>query len=146
MLPKTSTQGTRKSAKGSAENLQFGHRWLFKKVDITTEEWNEMLFEYGDRYALLFSLMFGDKAEWLYEFLIKTVPEKNDRHNWFWMWWKMKWLQDDFAFVSDKVYQQPVTYAQWKGWMMQSEYLEVDLLNLIESKSLFKNNVNNFSK
>lgn len=133
MLTKTKT---RTRADESADDLKFGNRWLFKKVDITYEEWNEMMFEYGDRYALIFSLMFESKAEWLHDFLVKSAPEKNDHHNWFWMWWKLKWMQDDFNFISQKVYLQPVTYVQWKSWLMKSEHLEEDLMNFIHSKNL----------
>lgn len=128
----------------SADALKFAHRWLFKRVEINEEQWVTLMFEYGDRFAAIFSMMFEDKAEWLHNYLVTAPPDKGNTHNWFWMWFKMKWMQDDWEYIDQKIYCQPVTYMQYKTYLLNCEILEQDLLNLLLSKNITKPTLQSF--
>lgn len=123
-------------AQDTTDLLLFGHRWLFKRVDLTEESWNYMMFEYGRHYAYLFAAMFDDKSEWLYDYLLKSEPEPGDDHNFFWMWFKYKWMQNDYEYISNKVYEQPIEYNHYKTIFLQAPHLDEDLLSLLQSQIL----------
>jgi len=121
----------------SVNALKFTHRWLFKVMpNFYEEQWATMLFDYGYRFAAHFSSMFPGKEKMIEELLIKTPAQSGDTHNWFWMWWKIKFIQDDWEYINQKVYQQPVSYDLYKTYMLQSEILEQDLLNLLLSHQI----------
>lgn len=121
----------------SVESLQFAHRWLFKvHTEFTEEQWFNMIIDYGLIYANQFSLCFTTKQPLVYQVLTSSAPEQGCKHNWFWQWFKLKWMQDDWDYINNKVYQQGVSYQHFKTYMIQNEMLEVELVNLLHDKQV----------
>lgn len=118
----------------TVDELKFAHRFILKRVQISEEQWCELMFENGHRYALLFSMLFGEKQEWLHNHLATHPAEDGAPGNWFWMWWKFKWMQDDYQYINNKVFQLGVCYETYKTYMLQSQMLEEDLVNILHSK------------
>jgi len=122
----------------SAASLKFAHHWLLTKVrtDLTEEAWFEMCLTYGLRFAQTFSDMFGDKQQEVFNKLTKTPAKDGEPYNWFWMWWKYHWMDDDFNYIDQKIYQianDTFSYEYYKGIMLQSSTLEEDLLFQLET-------------
>lgn len=121
----------------SIESLKFAHRWLFKVLDgFYEEQWATMMFDHGYRFAAVFAMCFPDQEKLIEDSLIKTSPTTGEPHNWFWMWWKLKWMQDDWEYINSKIYTQPVGYEQYKSYMLHCEQLEQDLLSLLKEKQI----------
>lgn len=124
----------------SIESLQFAHRWLFKVMDdFNHEQWAAMLIDYGLIYANNFSLCFTDSQPLVYKVLTSAAPEAGCKHNWFWQWFKLKWMQDDWDYINDKVYLQHISYRHFKTYLIQNELLEVELINLLHDKQVLQN-------
>ena len=114
-------------------SLQFTHRWLLTKVypKFTEDEWFEMCMDYGLQFATSFSKMFGTKQQEVFNKLTQTPANEGEPYNWYWMWWKLQWMQDDFHYIDQKVYlitNAAFTYTYYKVFMLQSSILEEDLL------------------
>lgn len=119
----------------SVESLQFAHRWLFKVIDdLTEDKWTAMLMDYGLIYANQFSLCFLSSQPLVYEVLTSSKPEEGCKHNWFWQWFKLKWMHDDWNYITNKVYLQGISYAHYKTYMIQDELLEIELVNMLHDK------------
>ncbi|TAG31901.1 MAG: hypothetical protein EAZ35_02295 [Sphingobacteriia bacterium] len=119
----------------AVDSLKWAHNWLLKvNPSLYEEQWVTMMFDHGYRYAKIFAMSFAIGEERIEEQLIKSKPESGEPNNWFWMWWKIKWMQDDWQYITNKVYNQPISYEQYKTYMQNCETLEHDLLNLLHSK------------
>lgn len=125
---------TESTTEQSIDSLKFAHRWILKRNDLFEEEWLGKMFEHGFRFAAYFASMFPGREDMVQAMLLKAEPEPGQTHNWFWMWWQTKWMQDDWNFINDKVYLQPLTYDQYKAYMLNCEILEQDLLDLLTLK------------
>lgn len=131
-LTKTITQ-----TESTIDSLKLAHRWLFKVIDgFYEEQWVTMMFNYGYQYAELFAMCYPGKEQIIEAALIKTPAEPGEVHNWFWMWWKLKWMMNDWDYINDKVYNQPVSYEQFKIYMRHDEKLQMDLLDLLNAKQV----------
>ncbi len=116
-----------------AASLQFAHRWLFKvHPNLTEEHWSQMMFEAGIAFATTFSFLFDSKQQVIEDIL--TKQETSNGNNWYWMWFKYKWMQDDWEYVTQKIFNQPITYHQYKSYMLLNQHLEEELLSLVEDK------------
>jgi hypothetical protein len=120
----------------SIDELKMAHRWTLRKTDLFENEWVEMLFEHGQRFAVHFSRLFPYIQNTIENVLLKSPAEEGNAHNWFWTWWKLKWMQDDWNYITDKVYNQAISYTQYKTYMLHCEILEQDLFNLIHDKKV----------
>jgi len=126
-----------------ADSLRFAHNRIVHIHKIVTEdEWAEMMLTYGERYALLFSLIFGDRADTMASLLTDSPPEQGCRNNWFWMWWRWKWMYDDWVYITNKIqhHQQP-TYQQYKCYMLNDEKLEEELVGMLHNKQFFNHKI-----
>lgn len=120
----------------SVASLKFTHHWLLTKVrtDLSEEQWFELCLNYGLQFATSFSNMFGIKQQEVFEQLTQTPANEGEPYNWFWMWWKLQWMQDDFHFIDQKIYLIPAfNYEYYKGLMLQCNVLEEDLLFQLQS-------------
>lgn len=119
--------------------LQFSHHWLLKKVPhLTQDYWTQLMFDYGVAFAEQFSNNYLQFKEQVKNALLLTPAEAKQTNNWYWSWFKLKWLQDDKVYVDNHIYKQPISYLHYKTYMLNCEVLEQDLLFLI-SKKQFKN-------
>lgn len=120
-----------------AEQLAAAHRWLINRVDITQDEWCELMMQYGLRFAAIFSLLFPAKEQWVEDYLTKEKALPGEPNNWFWMWFRLKWMQDDAVYMQQAVYKQPISYEHYKTYMLHSEALETELMNMLFDKVNF---------
>lgn len=118
----------------SVDALLFAHRWLLMKVPIQEEQWITKMYEHGYAFAERFSGLFPGLEKKMEETLTKSPAQPGSPNNWFWMWWKLKWMQDDWEYINCKVYRQPCSYEHYKSYMLNCEILESDLLNIVNSK------------
>lgn len=118
----------------SIDALLFAHRWVLKKVPIHEEQWITMMFEHGYAFAAHFANLFPGCEKNIEDILIRTAAEPGSPNNWYWMWWKLKWMQDDWEYIENKIYNQPCLYAHFKSYMQNCEVLEADLFNFFNSK------------
>ncbi len=117
-----------------AASLQFAHRWLLKvHPHLTEEQWQNMMFEAGIAFATSFSFLFDGKQQHIEDVLTKHKADDNNT-NWFWMWFKYKWMEDDWHYITNKVFTQPTSYHQYKSYMLLNQLLEEELLTLLEDK------------
>ena len=118
-------------------SLQFTHHWLLTKVrkDLSEEQWFELMLDYGLKFAKQTANLYPKELQQkVVDILIKTPPKINEPYNWFWMWWKLQWMQDDFHFIDQKIYQlQTFSYEYYKNIMLECSMLEMDLLNQLQS-------------
>lgn len=124
-------------AQQTVDELLFAHRWTLVRNDLFEEQWATMMFEYGYLFASQFASLFTGRERQVEQELLEAAPEAGQPHNWYWMWWKLKWMQDDWNWVNDKVHLQPITYDHYKTYMINCEILEQDLMNLLETKKFF---------
>jgi len=129
------TKKTTKTATSIAE-LEFANRFIFKKVEIngqpiTEEQWATLMYEYGRRFASIFAMAFSGQYDYLVDFLTNSAPLPGCPGNTFWMWWQLKWRMGDYDYINNKVYQQPITYKEFKGAMLNCGLLEQELLNML---------------
>lgn len=102
---------------------------------LSREELDYMSFEYGCSFAEWFASLFPENQELKIKNIFLTSPAKpGDPNNWYWMWWRLKWLQDDEAYVKNEVYTF-MGYTQHKCYLLKSEALEMELLNMFNNKS-----------
>jgi hypothetical protein len=118
----------------SIDALKFSHRWILKRNDFFEEQWLNKMFDHGYRFASYFAAMFPGRENMIEQMLLQAAPEPGQEHNWFWSWWKTKWMQDDWQYITDKVHLQPISYDQYKSYMLNCEMLEQDLLDLLTLK------------
>lgn len=130
---------TESAAEISIQELQFAHRFTLKKGDLFEEDWLNKMFDHGVRFAHFFAAMFPGREDMVQTMLLKTKPEPGQIRNWYWSWWELKWMQDDWQYITDKVYLQPICYDQYKTYMLNCEILEQDLLSLLTSKQVKPN-------
>jgi hypothetical protein len=117
----------------SIDALQFAHRWVMKKAAMHEEEWVTMLYESGYQFAASFSKLFPGVEKSIEDMLTKSAADPGMPNNWYWMWWKLKWMQDDWEYITYKVYDQPCPYAHFKSYMQHCDKLEAELFNLLKS-------------
>jgi hypothetical protein len=136
-MPTTPLTKTITQTEATIDSLKLAHRWLFKVLEgLYEEQWVIMMFEYGYHYAECLAICYPGKEDVILNALIKAAPDPGEEHNWFWMWWKVKWMMDDWHYISNKVYQQPVTYSEYKVYMRHDQKLQLDLLDILHSKKV----------
>ena len=116
----------------SAMSLVQAHAEILHHTGMSEDEWTDMMFEHGCRYASVFAQLYTGSEKKIQDELLLSKPEPGQANNFYWMWWRMKWMQDDALFIHDETYLQPVTYNQIKTDMLHSDILEYDLLNILE--------------
>jgi predicted transposase YbfD/YdcC len=99
---------------------------------VSQETWVNMMLDYGQRYAFLFSQNYGTDAAKIESYLTKSIVG-----NWFWNWWKMKWMQDDHTYIYNKIQRHIyISYEQYKCYLLRHETLEQELLGLLELENI----------
>lgn len=134
MSTPTTTIASSSATQQSIDELKFAHRWILKKNDLFEDQWVTKMFDHGYRFAAYFASMFPGREHLVEAMLLKAQPEPGQPHNWFWMWWQFKWMQDDWQFITNKVYNQPISYDHYKSYMLHDEKLEQDLLDILQKK------------
>jgi len=108
------------------------NRLIIIEQIVTKEEWIDMMLDYGQRFAHLFSRIYDSDAEKIENYLTKSIVG-----NWYWRWWKLKWMQDDHHYIYNKVQRMAnLTYEQYKCYLLNDENLEQDLLGLLEIENI----------
>lgn len=125
---------TTSATQHTIDELKFAHRWILKRNDTFEDQWLTEMFEHGYRFAAHFASMFPGREEQVSALLLNEPATDGNEHNWFWMWWKFKYMQDDWNYINGKVYNQPITYSHYKSYMLHDEQLENDLLDLLNQK------------
>lgn len=137
-MPTTTTHNITRT-EASVDSLKFAHnRLVIIEGIITEEDWAEKMFLYGCRYAFMFASLFGNKQDEVEQLLTKYPPDAGCTDNWFWMWWRFKWMYDDWDYITNKVQRlQGLTYEHYKCYMLNSETLEQDLLTIMGDKIFY---------
>ena len=121
----------------SAASLKFTHNWLLTRVrvDLSEDKWFELMADYGLKFAKQTANIYPKELQQkVVNILTKTPPKINEPYNWYWMWWKLQWMQDDFHYINEKIYQlQTFSYEYYKNIMLECDTLQADLLNQLQS-------------
>lgn len=117
-----------------ADILQWAHGYLLRKAAPQTEDdWFAMCFKIGCQFAADFAnTMPKDMIAFIEQLLLATPATVGESNNLFWTWWRVKYMQDDYDFVHNKVYElQNYTYLKYKLQMLESALLESELENYL---------------
>jgi len=99
-----------------------------KNTGMGVQEQANLMFEYGCYFAEWFASLFGVKNEKrIYYMLLTTPPQIGEPNNKYWMWWRLKWLQDDEQYNKECTH---INYYQYKSYFFKNELLEQELLNM----------------
>lgn len=116
--------------------LKFTHHWLLTRVktDLSEEQWFELMVDYGLKFAKQIASLYPNSFQQkVLDILIKTPPKINEPYNWYWMWWKLQWMLDDFYYIDLKIYKmQSFTYEYYKNIMLENSLLEKDLITQLQ--------------
>lgn len=118
----------------SVQLLAYTHSFLLRKaVPQTEEEWTNEMFIRGQQFAINFTRLFPTNMQQSIEdFLLKTPAKEGEPNNPYWMWWRIKYMQDDYNYIDNRIYQsQHFTYYFCKQQMLNDDQLEVELLNML---------------
>jgi hypothetical protein len=108
--------------------LRWAHNKTLAQQGITEQQWADNLFSLGNDFAEMFCRLYGQKKDDM-ALLITS-------HQWYWNWWRSAYLRDDHQFIINKVHQQAISYSQYKAYMLNCEYLEEELISLIQSNTI----------
>lgn len=123
----------------SVDLLKYTHSYLLRKAAPQTEEqWANDMFNRGMQFSILFARLFAtNKQNFIEELLIKSPAQDKHPNNIFWMWWRIKYMQDDYDYVHNKLYNlQGNMYAIFKDMMLGNEQLEIELLNMLNDNKI----------
>jgi hypothetical protein len=123
----------------SFELIAYTHSFLLRKaVPQTEEQWAESLCNIGLRFAEDVSKMFPQKKQqFIKNILLKTEPKPKEPNNFFWMWWRIKYMQHDYWYVNTKMYKKGNNdYTFYKNLMVADSLLKTELINMLSSNQI----------
>lgn len=130
----STTSKTINKTKRDALVFQKTQASIVETTGINQDDLNVMIFDYGCFFAEWFaSLFLPGQEQKIKDFLLQTPARPGEPNNWFWMWWRIKWMRDDEAFIKNNVYTF-MGYTQHKSYLLHSETLELELLNMFNNR------------
>lgn len=123
----------------SFELIAYTHSFLLRKaVPQSEEQWAETMCNMGLQFAEDVSKMFPQKKQqYIKTILLKTEPKPKEPNNFYWMWWRIKYMQHDYWFVNAKMYKNSnYDYSFYKNLMLTDSLLKNELTNMLYSNQI----------
>lgn len=111
---------------------------VLKFTGLQDAEWCELMFDNGCLFAEKFSKQF-QQPQYYYNQLVKLKLEGGKGSNFFWSWWRFKWILNDKEWLLREAYAQfmMVDYEQWKQYMLEDcKHLQKELMEDLTNNSI----------
>lgn len=98
---------------------------VLHRHEMEEDYWVDLMLDTGRRFAQSFSRHYMHDKH-VFNQLIGTPL--------FWVWWRVKWLMDDEAYIKSSAYYSAIPYEEIKNAMVGEDILEAQLLNILDNK------------
>jgi hypothetical protein len=108
---------------------------VLKATRMDEAEWFAMMFDYGYEFAERFCKQFNNPRYCFYNLV--QVKTQGKAGNFFWNWWRFKWLLHDKDWLINEAYSGiMVNYHNCKQHLLNDKQLVQELLEDLDTKTV----------